>query len=161
MELTFHGAAREVTGSCHVVRVHGKTILLDMGLFQGRRAEVHHKNEVLPVDPHSVDAVVLSHAHIDHAGRLPYLIRRGYRGPIFTTPATRDLCRVLLSDSAHIQEKDAEFLARHHRDAPEPLYVLQDVSTMLTQVRPHRYGERVEVLPGIHARFTDAGHILG
>ena len=103
MDLTFHGAAREVTGSCHVVRWDGKTILLDLGLFQGRRAAVHDKNTTLPANPNSVDAVVLSHAHIDHAGRLPYLVRRGYRGPIFTTHATRDLCRVMLADSAHIQ----------------------------------------------------------
>ena len=149
MELTFHGAAREVTGSCHVVRVHGKTILLDMGLFQGRRAEVHRKNEVLPVDAHNVDAVVLSHAHIDHAGRLPYLIRRGYRGPIFTTPATRDLCRVLLSDSAHIQEKDAEFLARRNRSYQEPLYDREHVNYTMRRMHPVPYRARTEVAEGV------------
>jgi metallo-beta-lactamase family protein len=161
MELTFHGAAREVTGSCHVVRVHGKTILLDMGLFQGRRAEVHRKNEVLPVDAHNVDAVVLSHAHIDHAGRLPYLIRRGYRGPIFTTPATRDLCRVLLSDSAHIQEKDAEFLARRNRSYQEPLYDREHVNYTMRRMHPVPYRARTEVAEGVLVELTDAGHILG
>jgi metallo-beta-lactamase family protein len=161
MRIEFVGAAREVTGSAHLVQIAGRTILLDCGLFQGRRREVATRNRQLPYPVDRIDAVLLSHAHIDHAGRLPFLVKAGYRGDIHATAATRDLCEVMLADSAHIQEKDAEFLARHHRDAPEPLYVLRDVSAMLTQVRPHRYGERIEVLPGIHARFRDAGHILG
>jgi metallo-beta-lactamase family protein len=104
MEIEFAGAAREVTGSCHIVRTAGRTILLDCGLFQGRRKDVQEKNLRLPCPPDAIDAVVLSHAHIDHAGRLPFLVAEGYAGPIFCTPATRDLCAIMLADSAHIQE---------------------------------------------------------
>jgi metallo-beta-lactamase family protein len=161
MDLTFHGAAREVTGSCHIVRWNGKTILLDMGLFQGRRATVHDKNTTLPTDPHSVDAVVLSHAHIDHAGRLPYLVRRGYRGPIFTTHATRDLCRVMLADSAHIQEKDAEFLAKRQRSHQEPLYDTADVERTVRAMRGIPYATPTTIVPGLEVELLEAGHILG
>lgn len=161
MEIRFAGAAREVTGSCHVVRVNGKTILLDCGLFQGRRHEVEQKNRRLPYAPDQIDAVVLSHAHIDHAGRLPYLVKEGFRGRIHSTVATRGLCEVMLADSAHIQEKDAEFLHRHRKSAVEPLYALRDVSSTLSQMTPHRYRDRFEVVPGISATFLDAGHILG
>ena len=125
MEIEFVGAAREVTGSCHIVRVAGKTIVLDCGLFQGKRSESHEKNLRLPVPIEQIDAVILSHAHIDHAGRLPFLVRHGYDGPIWCTPATRDLCAVMLADSAHIQEKDAEFLARRGKESIEPLYALR------------------------------------
>ena len=161
MELTFHGAAREVTGSCHVVRIGGKTVLLDAGLFQGRRAEVRAKNIKLPVDPNRIDAVVLSHAHIDHAGRLPYLARRGYRGPIFTTHATRDLCGVMLADSAHIQEKDAEFLARRNRVHEEPLYDRGDVEIAMRSMRGIDYDQWTDVTDGLRVQLIDAGHILG
>jgi metallo-beta-lactamase family protein len=161
VELTFHGAAREVTGSCHIVRWNGKTILLDMGLFQGRRAEVREKNTILPVAANAVDAVVLSHAHIDHAGRLPLLVRTGYRGPIFCTDATRDLCRVMLADAAHIQEKDAEFLARRNRSHQEPLYAKKDVDATIACMRGVRYATATEILPGLSVQLLDAGHILG
>ena len=161
MQLTFHGAAREVTGSCHVARWNGKTILLDMGLFQGRRAEVRDKNLVLPADPHTVDAIVLSHAHIDHAGRLPYFVRRGYRGPIFTTVATRDLCRVMLADSAHIQEKDAEFLARRRQPHHEPLYDHADVASTIPLMRGIGYATSTEIVSGLRVELLEAGHILG
>lgn len=161
MRLQFIGAAREVTGSAHLLQVLGKTILLDCGLFQGRRRESTEKNRRLPYAVDRIDAVVLSHAHIDHAGRLPFLVKEGYGSAIHTTVATRDLCEVMLADSAHIQEKDADFLARHRNERIEPLYGLADVSTTLTQMRPHRYHERFEVTPGIWARYTDAGHILG
>ena len=106
MEIEFFGAAREVTGSCHILRINGKTVLLDCGMFQGRRAETRAKNAELPLPVAEIDAIVLSHAHIDHSGRLPLLTARGYTGPIFCTSATRDLCAVMLADSAHIQEKD-------------------------------------------------------
>lgn len=161
MRLRFQGAAREVTGSAHLLQVNGRTILLDCGLFQGRRREVEKRNRQLPFATERIDAVVLSHAHIDHAGRLPFLVHQGYRGAIHSTVATRDLCEVMLADSAHIQLKDAEFLARHRKDHVDPLYDLRDVSTTLTQFVPHRYHDRFEVAPGIVARFTDAGHILG
>lgn len=161
MRLHFSGAAREVTGSSHLLQVAGRTILLDCGLYQGRRHEVLAKNRALPVAASKVDAVVLSHAHIDHAGRLPYLVKQGFRGPIHSTVATRDLCEVMLADSAHIQEKDAEFLARKQKEHADPLYTLRDVSTTLTQFRPHRYHDWFEVVPGVKARFVNAGHILG
>ena len=161
MRIRFAGAAREVTGSAHLVEVNDRTILLDCGLFQGRRAETAAKNHTLPGAVDRIDAVVLSHAHIDHAGRLPFLVKEGYRGAIHSTNATRDLCEVMLADSAHIQEKDAEFLARRGRERVEPLYALTDVSTTLTQFAPHRYHERFEIVPGVTGRFVDAGHILG
>jgi metallo-beta-lactamase family protein len=143
------------------VHVNGRTILLDCGLFQGRRFEVQGKNRTLPYAADRIDAVVLSHAHIDHAGRLPFLVKEGFRGPIHSTVATRDLCEVMLADSAHIQEKDADFLARRKREYVEPLYALGDVSDALMQFRPHRYHDHFEVVPGVTARFVDAGHILG
>jgi metallo-beta-lactamase family protein len=161
VRLRFIGAAREVTGSAHLVEVGGRTILLDCGLFQGRRSEVATKNRQLPHEVGSLDAIVLSHAHIDHAGRIPFLVAEGYRGGIHCTPATRDLCEVMLADSAHIQEKDALHLAKRGREAVPPLYALRDVSTTMTQMRPHRYRERFEVVPGVSATFVDAGHILG
>jgi metallo-beta-lactamase family protein len=161
MELTFHGAAREVTGSCHIVRHAGKTILLDVGLFQGRRSEVREKNRSLPVPADTIDAIVLSHAHIDHAGRLPYVVHQGYRGPIFATSATKDLSRVMLMDSAHIQEKDAEFLAKRKRIFEEPLYRSEDAERTIQQMRAQDYERSFEVVPGLNAKFLDAGHILG
>ena len=161
MRLQFEGAAREVTGSAHVVQINGKTILLDCGLFQGRRSDVRARNRALPFAADRIDAVVLSHAHIDHAGRLPFLVKGGYRGAIHATAATRDLCEVMLADSAHIQEKDAEFLARHRKERIEPLYALRDVTDALTQFRPQRYHKPFDVVPGVTGRFTDAGHILG
>ena len=161
MRVQFQGAAREVTGSAHLVHAAGRTILLDCGLFQGRRSEVQAKNRRLPHDVGQIDAVVLSHAHIDHAGRLPFLVREGYGGAIHATAATRDLCEVMLADSAHIQEKDADFLARHRKERIDPLYALRDVSDALAQFRPQRYHHRFEVVPGVTGRFTDAGHILG
>jgi metallo-beta-lactamase family protein len=161
MELTFHGAAREVTGSCHLIRVNGKAILLDAGLFQGRRDDVRAKNRALPLPVDEIAAVVLSHAHIDHAGRLPYLVKQGYRGPIFATSATKDLCRVMLMDSAHIQEKDAEFLAKRNRPHDDPLYGAADATATLEQMRGDDYDKAIEVIPGVSAQFLDAGHILG
>src|SRR5688572_32881037 len=112
MEIEFVGAAREVTGSCHIVRLKGKTVLLDFGMFQGRRSETRAKNAALPLAVREIDAVVLSHAHIDHAGRLPLLTANGYANPIYCTAATRDLHGVTLADPAHVQDKDAGFLAR-------------------------------------------------
>ena len=121
MEIEFAGAAREVTGSCHILRINGKTALLDCGMFQGRRSESREKNLALPCPVDEIDAIVLSHAHIDHSGRLPLLTAKGYQGPIHCTAATRDLSAVMLADSAHIQEKDAEFLTRRTKEAAFPL----------------------------------------
>ncbi|MBI1808390.1 MAG: MBL fold metallo-hydrolase [Gemmatimonadetes bacterium] len=160
-EVQFSGAAREVTGSCHIVHANGRTILLDCGLYQGRRSDVHRKNRMLPADVRHVDAVVLSHAHIDHAGRLPLLVRAGYRGPIFATRATVDLCEIMLADSAHIQEKDAEFLSRRQKEHLEPLYDGRDVDRTMALMRGVRYDTPFEVTAGVKATFVDAGHILG
>ena len=162
MELQFSGAAREVTGSCHIVRARdGRTILLDCGLFQGHRREAAEKNKRLPLPIGEIDAIVLSHAHIDHAGRLPWLVRQGYQGTIWCTAATRDLCAVMLADSAHIQEKDAEFLTRRHKEVIEPLYGMRDATQAVEQMIGMPYDREFEVLPGMRASFTDAGHIIG
>lgn len=161
MELEFRGAAQEVTGSCHLVRVGGKTVMLDCGMFQGRRVDSHIKNSQLPVPVDQIDAIVLSHAHIDHSGRLPLLAKEGYQGTIHCTPATRDLCAIMLADSAHIQEKDAEYLNRHNRPYVPPLYTVDDAARCIERMRPVEYDEPFDVIPGVRATFTDAGHILG
>ena len=161
MHIEFSGAAREVTGSCHILRVGTRTVLLDCGLFQGRRAESRDKNIRLPLPVDEIDAVVLSHAHIDHAGRLPFLVSRGYKNTIWATPATRDLCAIMLADSAHIQEKDADFLQRHGREHAEPLYTTQDATRTQDRMVGMPYHKWFEVTDGVRAMYTDAGHILG
>jgi metallo-beta-lactamase family protein len=161
MEIEFIGAAREVTGSCHLVRANGRTILLDCGMFQGRRAQADAKNRRLPSAVESIDAVILSHAHLDHCGRLPVLTRAGYRGPIYTTKATADLVAVMLADSARIQENDYAFLVRHNRASDPPLYEMKDAAGVEELFHRVPYGEWFAVVDGVRARFTDAGHILG
>ncbi len=166
MRVTFWGAARTVTGSKHLLSGRQGTVLLDCGLFQGRRAESEARNRALPFLPGSVDAVVLSHAHIDHSGAIPRLVRNGFEGPIHATAATADLCRAMLLDAAHIQVKDAEFLNRRRgvrggRDAVEPLYDQADVERALELFHPHPYGEGFEVRPDLVATFHEAGHIVG
>jgi metallo-beta-lactamase family protein len=161
VEIEFAGAAREVTGSCHLVRVNGRTIALDFGLFQGRRAETEARNRTMPCDVRELDAVVLSHAHIDHAGRLPLLVREGYEHTIWATPATRDLCGIMLADAAHIQEKDAEYLTRRNKAHAEPLYTVRDAARAVEQMISVPFRRRVEVVPGVHLTFVEAGHILG
>ena len=161
MEIEFVGAAREVTGSCHILRVAGKTVLLDCGLFQGKRGESQAKNLRLPIAIEQIDAIVLSHAHIDHAGRLPFLVRHGYQGTIWCTPATRDLCAVMLADSAHIQEKDAEFLAKRGKQPIEPLYSLRHSTRTIELMSSVPYHRPFDVTAGIRVSFVDAGHILG
>jgi metallo-beta-lactamase family protein len=140
-------------------------LLLDCGLFQGRRAESFERNRTFPFDPSTIDAVILSHAHIDHAGNLPNLVRSGFRGPIYCTPATRDLCNVMLYDSAYLSARDVEFmnkkLAKQHEPLLEPLYSEQDVDRALQQFRTIPYRLPQEVVPGVRATFFDAGHILG
>lgn len=161
MRIEFHGAAQTVTGSMHLVECAGKRILLDCGLFQGRRAEAARINATFPFDPASIDAVVLSHAHIDHSGRLPHLVKCGFDGTIYSTSATRDLCAIMLADSAMIQEKDAEHLRKHGRDVVEPLYTAKDVARTMELFTTIGYHRTFDVVPGIQARFFDAGHILG
>ena len=116
MNIEFAGAAREVTGSCHILRINGKTVLLDCGLFQGHRSDAEAKNRSLPCPIEQIDAVVLSHAHLDHSGRLPFLVSHGFSKAIHATKATADLCAIMLADSAHIQESDFAFLSRHGRE---------------------------------------------
>jgi metallo-beta-lactamase family protein len=165
MHLEFLGAARTVTGSMHMLTVAGQTVLLDCGTYHGRRAEARERNENFPFDPASISAVVLSHAHIDHSGNLPGLVKQGFRGTVYCTKATQDLCRVMLRDSAFIQEKDAEFVNKKHRkkNLPpvEPLYNEDDVQHTIPLFKGIGYGETFRVSDGIEARFSDAGHILG
>lgn len=161
MEVQFAGAAHEVTGSCHVIRANGVTVALDCGLFQGRRADARAKNETFAFEAPALDAVVLSHAHIDHAGRLPLLVARGFRGPIYCTAATRDLSAIMLADSAHIQEKDAEHLTRHGREHAIPLYGQREVVQTIAQMVGVPFGRAVPIATGMAATFSDAGHILG
>ncbi|HEX6626490.1 MAG TPA: MBL fold metallo-hydrolase [Gemmatimonadaceae bacterium] len=161
MEITFVGAAREVTGSCHLLHVNGHTVALDCGMFQGRRHEAADKNRRLPLPIEKLDAVVLSHAHIDHSGRLPYLIAEGYSKTIWATSATRDLSAVMLADSAHIQEKDAEFLAKRRKDFVEPLYGMRHAVRTMDLMVGMPYNRAFDVVPGVRVTYIDAGHILG
>jgi metallo-beta-lactamase family protein len=161
MEIEFYGAAREVTGSCHILRANGKVVILDCGMFQGRRSESAEKNKTLPVEVAEIDAVVLSHAHIDHSGRLPYLVREGYSKTIFATAATRDLCAVMLADSAHIQESDAKHLAKNHKGFVEPLYTMRDAVRTQDLMIGIPYNKTFDVVPGVRCTYIDAGHILG
>jgi metallo-beta-lactamase family protein len=165
MTLQFQGAARTVTGSMHVLRVKGQTVLLDCGIFHGRRDEARQRNSTFPFDPASVDAVVLSHAHIDHSGNLPTLVRQGFRGTIYCTHATRSLCEVMLRDSAHIQEKDTEFINKRHRQRGLPpveaLYAQEDADATIPLMQGVDYSRPFEAADGLTCRFEDAGHILG
>jgi len=163
MKITFHGAAGGVTGSLHMVEQGGKRYLLDCGMFQGRRQESEEKNRRFPFDARSIDAVILSHAHIDHSGRLPLLVKNGFRGPIYATPATADLCNAMLRDTAHIAESDAEFVNRKHpRDKPvKPLYTIEDAAAAVQLFQPVPYHEVTEIGPGLAMESFDAGHILG
>ena len=162
-KLTFWGAAGQVTGSMHLLEAAGARVLLDAGRFQGRRAEAAALNRNLPFDPRRIDAIVVSHAHIDHIGRLPLLVRHGYHGPIYATPATRDLCAVMLPDAAHIQESDAAFLARHGRASPlsEPLYTMADALAVQDLIVGLPYRRIHYIRKNLAFEYTEAGHILG
>ena len=153
MELEFYGATGGVTGSCHILRIGGKQILLDCGLLQGRR-EVEEKNKLpFPFDPKTVDAVVLSHAHIDHSGRLPLLVKRGFAGPIYTQNASKDLCKVLLQDSASLAERDANYQNRKKRkkggEQVEPLYTRNDALQAVGKMIGMRYGEKKTIFSDV------------
>ncbi len=163
MRIEFSGANRTVTGSCHLIDVSGKRILLDCGMYQGKRELARQLNETLPAGP--IDAVVLSHGHLDHCGKLPVLVKRGYDGPIYATPATVDVARVVLLDSAEIQEENADYLNRRSRetaaDEVHPLYRRSDAHDVLKLFRRVPYEQRVDLGNGVSFAFFDAGHILG
>lgn len=167
MKIKFLGAAKEVTGSKHLIEVNGKRIILDFGMCQGARKESDRKNRQMPVDPAKIDAVLLSHAHIDHSGNLPILVKAGYKGPIYSTHATRDLCAHMLLDSGFIQEREAEFMRKrmkkkHKAETPiEPIYTADDARIALTQFVGMNYDHPFQVVPGVMASFREAGHILG
>lgn len=165
MKITFHGAARAVTGSQHLLEVSGRRILLDCGLSQGHRGESERLNREYNYEPASLDAVILSHAHIDHSGKLPSLVKNGFKGMIFSTAATRDLAAVMLPDSAHIQQADAEYInkkrARDGLEPVEPLYDLEDALSAIEKFVTLPYGLHFPVFPEITLRFLEAGHILG
>ena len=165
IEIQILGAAGEVTGSCHLVRVGNHRILLDCGLIQGRRHDEERNKEPFPFDPATIDAVVLSHAHIDHSGRLPMLVKAGFSGPIYTHRACRDLCRIMLKDSAFLNEKDVEWenrkRARKGLKPVEALYTIEDARTAMSQFKGLVYGRKVKILPNVVLRLNDAGHILG
>ena len=165
MQIQFHGAVRTVTGSQHLLTINGKRILLDCGLYQGSRKESYHRNQNLPFDAASIDKLVLSHAHIDHSGNIPNLVKSGFTGDIICTYPTRDLCSIMLRDSAKIQSYDIQFLnkkrARNNLPPIEPIYDMQDAVESLKQFVGIGYNRPYQLLPGVQLTFLDAGHILG
>lgn len=164
MTIQFLGATSTVTGSKYLVHAAGKQVLVDCGLFQGFKQLRLRNWGQFPVDPKSIDAVVLTHAHLDHSGYLPLLVKNGYKGPIFCTAATADLCGILLPDSGHLQEEDARYANRRgfskHRPAL-PLYTEEDAKRCLSQLRPVEFAQSIKIAPGVDMRLLLAGHILG
>ena len=162
MNLSFLGAAHEVTGSCYLLQTGGFNLMVDCGMEQGRDI---YENQPLPLAPGQVDCMLLTHAHIDHSGRIPLMVKNGYKGPVYTTGATTELCGIMLRDSAHIQEFEAEWRNRKAKrsgaEEYQPLYTMEDAEAALALFRPVDYGETVQVGPNIRARFTDVGHLLG
>jgi len=165
MELTFIGATRGVTGSCHILTASGSRVLLDCGLYQGHRKEAEAKNRSFAFDPTSLDCMILSHAHIDHSGNIPLLVKKGFDGNIYATSATRDLCSLMLRDSAHIQQRDAEFVNKKHlrKGLPpvEPLYRVEDAIASLKNFVGIEYEKTFHLCNRAKVTFYDAGHILG
>lgn len=166
MQLTFYGAARTVTGSKHLLTLKkGKRILLDCGMFQGLGDEGHLLNRTWDFDPSTVDILVLSHAHIDHCGLIPAFVKQGFTGPVYCTPPTKDLCDIMLRDSAHIQESDVRYVnsrrAKQGKEPYEPLYTLDDVLACLPLFKEIPYNQDFHIDEDVVLRFTDAGHILG
>ena len=165
MRITFNGAARNVTGSQYLFEVNGSRLLLECGMFQGHRVDTYDRNRVFHFDPKSIHAVLLSHAHIDHSGNLPHLIKQGFNGPIYTTSATADLVDIMLRDSGHIQEADAQFINKRYLEQGkpliQPLYTLADAEQVAQYFDPRDYSQPFEPIPGVKAEFIEAGHILG
>ncbi len=165
MKITFHGAAKTVTGSQHLLEVNGKRILLDCGLFQGKRKEAFELNRTGFCAGKDLDCLILSHAHIDHSGNIPCLVKKGFSGDIICTSATRDLCAVMLMDAAHIQEQDVAFVnkfrKKNRQKEFEPLYTKEDVVAAMDQFVGISYNRKREILPGVHLTLVDAGHMMG
>jgi len=165
VKITFHGAARTVTGSQHLIEINGYKLLLECGLFQGRRQDTYERNRTFRFDPGKLEAVILSHAHIDHSGNLPNLVKNGYHGPIYATPATAHLANIMLLDSAHVQEQDVKYVnkrkAKRGEPAVEPLYTQEDAAQVAQYFYGREYDQVFEPVPGVSAHFVDAGHILG
>ena len=165
LQLQFFGAAQEVTGSCYLLRVGDKQLLVECGLIQGSEEDEARNRQPFPFDAKALDAVVLTHSHLDHSGRLPLLAKAGYDGPIYTQQASADLCRILLKDAAYLNEKEVEWenrkRQRKRKPLLEPLYTLEDAEAVLDQFVPLDYGVQTEILPGVQLRLNDAGHILG
>ena len=165
MKIQFIGAAQTVTGSQHLLEINGKKILLDCGLYQGRRKEAYEVNKNFLFDPEKIDVMLLSHAHIDHTGNIPHLVKSGFKGHIYTTSATVDLCQIMLRDSAYLQERDLKFVNRQrskeNKNLFEPLYTIEDVEASMGNFIGVQYDKTIEVAPGVKATWRDAGHILG
>lgn len=165
MQIEFIGGARTVTGSQHLLHINGKKILLECGLFQGRRSETYDKNKNFKFNPAEIDTLILSHAHIDHSGNIPNLVSKGFDGLIYATAATVDLCQIMLRDSAHLQERDIEWVnkkkAKKGEEPFEPLYTLEDVEKAMKLFVGVQYDKSIDVSPGVRFTFQDAGHILG
>ena len=165
MKITFYGAAQTTTGSMHLVEVNGKRILLDCGLYQGHRKEAFEKNRNLPVDAKTIDYVILSHAHIDHSGNLPQLVRQGFRGRVFARQSTTDLCNIMLRDSCFLQKRDLEYINKKRKKEGkhlfEPLYEESDVDALMQLFIPTHLHEPREICRGVTLEFFNAGHILG
>jgi metallo-beta-lactamase family protein len=163
LRITFHGATRQITGSAHLLEIGPYRLLLDCGLFDSDRIDPNSPNRQLSFDPRALDAVIVSHAHNDHIGRLPCLVKEGYNGPIYTTPATGDIASVMLRDSARIQREEVRNAhVRHpHIETPEPLFDLIDVEWVVERLKRVRYGQPEEIVPGVTLTYLDAGHILG
>ncbi len=164
-KVTFYGGTRTVTGSMHLVSNSETRIIIDCGLFQGRREEFYERNSNFPFDPETIDTCVLSHAHIDHSGNIPNLVKRGFEGKVVTTEATKDLCSAMLPDSGHIQEEDAKFVSKIHKKKGlppvRPLYTREEAEKALEHIVGHPYHEKIELKGGISVTFYDAGHVLG
>ncbi len=165
MKITFYGAARTVTGSCHMIETNGKKFLIDCGLFQGKLTDQMLNYEEFPFDVQSIDFVILTHAHIDHSGRIPKLYKAGYRGVVYSTIATKDLCTIMLADSGHIQEKEIEWVNRKRKRAGkkpnEPIYTVQDAIDCMDLFQGVDYNEEIVIDEHIRFRLIDAGHMLG
>ena len=165
MRFSFYGAAHEVTGSAHVLTINGKNILLDCGLFQGKRKEAFEKNRQFPYDPASLDAVILSHAHMDHSGNLPTLVKKGFKGKIWCTDATADLCQIMFRDCAHIQEFDVAYVNKKRLQQSktpfEPLYTVAEADIAAKRLEAVQYSQSFSPVDGVEVSFHDAGHILG